>query len=716
MRNGRSQALVLALVGALLLPEPTSQAQTKLSVKNLAKAPAKKGVDLQLSSVKTPLVFEPNKGQADPAFQWIGRGAGFRVGLAANGATIEFRDRTVARPSKPVLPDVNQLTRAAPSKGSHSTLLKLRLAGSSGWKVAGASPTGGISNYFIGKTAASWRTDIPHYGQVKATGVYQGIDLVFHGNENALEYDFVVAPGADPKRIQLQFEGAAGLQVDKATGELVLSTKSGVELRHAKPTIYQEIGGKKVKVPGGFSVLKGDTAGFRLESYDPKHPLVIDPTISFVRFLGGSDTDEANGVTVDALGNSYVTGQTYSGNFPVHGGVVDGSKSGDSDAFVTKLTPDGSILFSTFLGGGDNEQGAGVAADASGVYVVGQSWSDDFPTRQPLQNGKRGNADAFVTKLSPSGNRLVYSTYLGGGNGENVGGIAVDASQSAYVVGFTLSSDFPVILGGYDTSEPNGGFTPHGFISKLSPAGTSLVYSTYLAGSRTDSISAIAIDASLSAYVTGETCSPDFPYAGYQSNEFSGGCSTFVTKVSPAGDSLVYSTSLGETSIGAGIVVDATGDAFVAGTYCGGCDKNSGSFAYVAKLLPTGKLGFLTYLNGSDGVSSGYGVGLDLNGEAYVVGDTTSTTFPGAPPLTPNPTAGFLVKMDKNGQGPLYTVFLGAAIYSVAVFQPRPRVVALPTYPTIYTAGYRFTGGVSPGHQDAFVVKLSEAPVIVNQP
>ena len=705
----------LAVLGVCLLTPPLAYAQTKVPVGKMAKAPKQKGADLQLSPVKTPLVFEPNRGQADSAFQWIGRGAGFRVGLGSDGATIEFRDRNAASGPKPAIPDLKQQAKAkGKSKGAHPTLVKLHLTGSSGWKVAGASPTGGISNYFIGKTAANWRTDIPQYAQVKATGVYQGIDLVFHGNESALEYDFVVAPGADPKRIQIQFEGAASLQVDKANGDLVLSTGSGEELRHAKPTIYQEIGGKKVKVPGGFAVLKGDTAGFTFEKYDPKRPLVIDPTISFVRFLGGSDTDEAEGVTVDGRGNSYVTGQTYSGNFPAHGGVVDGSKSGDSDAFVTKLTPEGNVLFSTFLGGGDNDRGAGVAADASGVYVSGQSWSDDFPLRQPLQNSLHGDADVFVAKLSPSGNRLVYSTYLGGKNGENGGGIAVDASQSAYVVGFTTSPDFPVVLGSYDTSEPNGGFTPRGFISKLSPSGTILTYSTYLSGSGLASISAIAIDSALSAYVTGENCSPDFPFAGYQTNEFSGGCSTFVTKVSPAGDSLVYSTSLGETTIGAGIAVDATGDAYVSGSYCGGCDKSSGSFAYVAKLLPTGKIGYLTYLNGSDGSSFGRGVGLDLNGDAYVVGDTTSTTFPGAPPLTPNPTAGFLVKMDKNGQAPLYTVFLGAAITSVAVAQPRSPTVVVPSYPTIFTAGYRFTGGVGPGHEDAFVVKLSEAPVIVN--
>jgi len=590
----------------------------------------------------------------------------------------------------------------------------LHLTGSGGWKPAGTGATGGISNYFLGNKPANWHTDIPQYAQVKATGVYPGIDLVFHGNEGTLEYDFVVGPGADPKQIQVQFEGAASLEVDKASGDLVLKTAKGEELRHTQPKIYQEIGGKKVSVKGGFQVLKSDTAGFSLEKYDAKTPLVIDPTISFVRFLGGSDTDIANAVTVDGLGNTYVTGRTYSGNFPAYGGVIDGSKSGDSDAFVTKLGPEGFIQFSTFLGGGDDDVGYGIACDASGVYVAGQTWSDDFPRREALQDQQNGNSDGFVTKLSPLGNRLVYSTYLGGENGDQAGPIAVDATQSAYVAGFTTSQGFPTVLGSYDTQEPNEGFRPVGFISKLSPSGTKLVYSTFLSGSGyVDSISGIAIDSALSAYVTGETCSKDFPYAGYESNSYGGSCETFVSKLSPAGDSLIYSAALGvETTIGTGIVVDSTGAAYISGSFCGQCDKNSGSFAFAAKLLPTGKISYLIYLNGSDGSSFGQGIAIDLNGEAYIVGNTSSTTFPGAPPVTPNPTAGFLVKLDKAAV-PLYTVFLGAAINAVAVTQAKPH--PLPTYPSIYTAGYRYTGGVASGHEDAFVVKLSEAPIIVNQ-
>jgi hypothetical protein len=594
----------------------------------------------------------------------------------------------------------------------------LRLVGGNPLTLSAADGTGGISNYFIGANPANWLTDIPHYAQLKATGVYDGIDLVFHGNEGAVEYRFLVAAGADPKQIQLQFQGAASLNVDTNTGELVLATPGGAQVRHGQPKIYQEIEGKKASVKGGFKILKDDTAGFAVEGYDPKHPLVIDPTISFVRFLGGSDTDEANSVIVDGLGYTYVTGQTYSGNFPVTGGVIQGGKSGGSDAFVTKLGTSGYIMFSTFLGGGDDDSGNGITVDATGVYVSGQTHSNDFPVKQPYQSGKKGDADIFVSKLSPLGNHLVYSTYLGGSDGENGGAIAIDGYQSAYVAGFTTSKDFPIV-NGYEYFPGDGDFAPvNGFVAKLSPNGVSLVYSTYLGGSQVDSISAIAVDNSLSVYVTGETFSPDFPFAGYQSMWFpaSGNGSAFLTKLSPQGNTLIYSTSLGlETTIGTGVAVDPDGNAYVAGTYCSPCSGANG-FGFAAKTSPEGKLIYLNYLGGTDGVSQAQGVAVDAEGDTYIVGSTSSTTFPGAPPITPNPTAGFLAKFDGGGNGPLYTVFLGAEINSVAVVRPTPRSPVVPTYPIIYTAGYRFTGGTAPSDLDAFVVQLTEAPSVITHP
>jgi Beta-propeller repeat len=451
-------------------------------------------------------------------------------------------------------------------------------------------------------------------------------------------------------------------------------------------------------------------------TYDSKLPLVIDPTVRFTRFLSGSNTDEAMSIAFDGVGNSYVTGTTDSVNFPVLGGI--GGNASGSDAFVTKLSPTGAVLFSTYLGGGGDDAGMGIAVDASGVYVTGRTGSLDFPVRQPLQPFLNGVNDAFVTKLSPLGNALVYSTFLGGSSGEEGWAITVDASQSAYVAGETNSKDFRVVRG-YEFFPPGDTmFVPfNGFVAKLSPSGTSLVYSTYLGGSDLDAATAITIDSSLSAYVAGVTCSSDFPFAGLHSLAFPGMCTAFVTKLSPAGDSVIYSTYLPAANIqtGAGIALDASGNAYVTGTNIFGSGITAAEEVYATKVLTTGALGYFIFLRGNDGFAAGHGIATDEAGNAYVVGSTSSTSFPGAPPIKPNPTAGFLVKLDPNGVGPLYTTFLGLRINGVAVNKPRPRP-PVQTFATIYTTGARFAGGTDASNLDAFVVKLDEAPVIVVNP
>ena len=669
----------------------------------------------QLPATSIPLVFEPNLGQAAAEVQWLARGSGFRMGLTSDGATIEVRDRTMPPPSKRHFRDPLAAARpSAKQQAIRGSLVKLRLIGAAGWKMVGGNPTGGISNYFIGNQQDHWQVNIPHYSQVTATGVYHGIDLVFRGNQGIPEYDFVVAPGANPRQIRLQFEGAASLRMDRERGDLVLMTSNGIELRHAQPNIYQEVAGKKVRVRGGYEVRPDGTAGFTLGTFNPKVPLIIDPTVRFTTFLSGSDSDEAFGVAFDGAGNSYVTGSTDSGNFPTVGGI-QGNASG-TDAFVTKLSPTGAILFSTYLGGGDEDDGMAVAADASGVYVTGRTASSDFPVRQPLQPSLKGDNDAFVTKLSPLGNTLVYSTFLGGSGGEEGWSIAVDASQSAYVAGETMSKDFQVVRGFEFFPSGDTEFVPiNGFVAKLSPGGTSLVYSTYLGGSAPDAATGIAVDSSLSAFVIGETCSTDFPFAGLQSNPYPGTCTAFVTKLSPTGDSIIYSTYLANNiESGAGIALDTAGNAYVAGTSFFGSGVSARDDVYVAKILPTGAFGYLRFIFGNDGFAAAHGIASDPAGNAYVVGTTSSTSLPGAPPIHPNPEAGFLMKFDPSGNGPLYTTFLGLKINGVAVDKRPPIIV--PTYATIYTAGVRLTGGTAASNQDAFVVKLDEAPVIVVHP
>ncbi|WP_433983809.1 hypothetical protein RBB78_24230 [Tunturiibacter empetritectus] len=243
--------LPLAVTATLLVVAPAVQTQTRPNIQPTTQTP--KGVEVQLSSAKTALVFEPNRGQAASDFQWIGRGAGFRLGITSDGATLEFGEHAAAKPARPLFPSASQLRKLQTKpKSAQSTLVKLHLSGSSGWKPMGTKPTGGISNYFIGKMPAGWHTDIPQYEQVKVPSVYKGVDLIFHGDESVLEYDFVLAPGADPRQIQLQFEGAATLEVDKGNGDLVLAMANKTELRHAQPKIYQEVGGKRVPVKGDF--------------------------------------------------------------------------------------------------------------------------------------------------------------------------------------------------------------------------------------------------------------------------------------------------------------------------------------------------------------------------------------------------------------------------------------------------------------------------------
>jgi hypothetical protein len=653
----------------------------------------------QPEAFSRPLVFEPNRGQAPANMQWLARGAGFQLGFTSEGATLALLERLEEEPSSTLLPEPFELPQAARTTASPQvSTVKLRLFGSRAWQTTGLEPTGGASNYFLSDQPENWLTDVHHYARVTATGVYEGVDVVFYGREGILEYDFIVAPGADPQQIQLEFDGAANIRLDKDSGDLVLTTSSGREVRNGQPKVYQQIGDRMVDVKSSYQLLSNGRAAFTLADYDRQHPLVIDPTVTFTTFLRGSNADAGHSIAVDTAGNAYVTGETYSNNFPILAGFQ--GDAGDIDAFVTKLSPTGAILFSTYLGGSKVDFGMGIAVDSSGVYVSGHTRSSNFPKKQPMQPFR--NDDAFVTKLSLLGNAIVYSTFLGGTQSEYGYGITVDSSQSAYVAGQTYSKDFPVV-GGFQHYPNDPLFVPiNGFVAKLSPAGTSLVYSTYLGGTNLDYVSSIAIDASLAAHVTGETCSPDFPFAGFNSLPYPGTCTGFVTKLSPQGNAVGYSTFLvNNIKDSTGIALDAAGNAYVTGISTYPTPPTLTQHVFVAKLTVWGSLYYFRYLRGNDGSAWAESIATDANGNAYVVGATTSTSFPGAPPITPNPYAGFLVRYDPNGNGPFNTVFLGAQINDVAVFRRPP-----PNYPSIYTTGYRYTGGTAFPNRDAFVVKL----------
>jgi hypothetical protein len=572
-----------------------------------------------------PLAFEPNVGQTDPQVRFLARGGGMTAFFTDTETTMVLsRSRHANRPA-------GLGREEAPAGEVERTVVRMKLENASrSRRATGLERLPGISNYFIGNDPAKWRTGVPHYARVQYEGVYPGISLVWYGSQRKLEYDFVVAAGADPKRIQVAYEGVESVGVEPG-GDLVLRTALG-EVRQQKPQVYQEIGGKRVEVEAQYAVVAHSRVSFELARYDRKQELRIDPVVLvYSTYLGGSGDDVGSGIAVDGAGSAYVTGGTSSTNFPIQAPyqATNQGQYGNGNVFVTKLTPAGNALvYSTYLGGSGRDFGSGIAVDGAGsAYVTGLTESTNFPTQSAYQaTFQGGTLDAFVTKLTPAGNALAYSTYLGGSGDDYGNGIAVDAAGSAYVTGFSGSANFP-------TKSPYqaklNGF-PAVFVTKLTPAGNALVYSTYLGGA--GMAGGIAVDGAGSAYVTGETGSPDFPTQSPYQGTYQGSGDVFVTKLTPAGNALAYSTYLGGSGIdyGNGISVDAAGSAYVTG-FTGSTNfptqspyqaTQGGLYdAFVTKLTPAGNaLVYSTYLGGGGVDDVGRAIAVDGAGSAYVTG------------------------------------------------------------------------------------------------
>jgi hypothetical protein len=603
---------------------------------------------------KLPLGFEANTGQTDKRVKFLSHGRGYTLFLTRNEAVL-------AVPK----------TAAVPGDGSAtSRVLRMKLVGANpAASVTGAEELRGKSNYFIGKDPSKWRTNVPNYAQVKYPAIYPGVDLLYYGNQDGqLEYDFVVAPGADPSAIRLNIAGdsvsaAKGAQPlplrISSDGDLV-ARMDGREIRLHKPVIYQNesdgtehgSGGGRAMRKGRFILTASNQVRFALGSYDHAKPLIIDPVLSYSTYLGGSSVGASTGnaIAVDSSGSAYITGTTNQTDFPTQDAFQPTFGSG-GDAFITKFSPSGStLIYSTFLGGSDGASGAGIAVDASGaVYVTGETSSTDFPTLNPIQaalGGPEGSTiNAFVTKFAPSGAALVYSTYYGGTAGTRGTAIAVDAGGDAYVTGFTNGT-----LTTVNALQPVSGGDADAFIAKLNPAGTAFIYATYLGGSGSDFGTAIAVDIGGNAYVAGSTASTDFPthapfLASYPS---SGGGSSFVAKINSGGSALVYSTYFGGSvyEIANAIAVDGSGDAYIAGLTSSTnlptknpvqatnlAAAGGGSTGFVTEFNPTGSaLVYSTYLGGSGGDQM-TAIAVDADGNTYVGGITSSVDFPTVNPL-----------------------------------------------------------------------------------
>ena len=659
---------------------------------------------------RLPVRFEANRGQSDSRVKFLSRVGGYTLFLTQSEAVWALAGDTQTR-----------------AKNNRASVLRMKLAGSNpSPAVEGTGQLPGTSNYMIGSDSSRWLSEVPGFARVEYKSVYAGVDLAYYGASGQLEYDFRVAPGADPRAIRLSFAGAQSMRVDAATGDLVLRA-GGRELRHHAPVAYQEKDGARQLVASRFRINGRREVGFELGRYDATRSLVIDPTLSYSTYVGGTGGGRASAIAVDSEGNAYVTGFTGGGTFPVTPGAFQTTfKDGPfihTDYFVTKINASGTALvYSTYLGGTSDEAmvGGGIAVDAGGnAYVTGGSASADFPTTpgafQTTKAGTGSNSNAVVAKLNPTGTALVYSTFLGGGD-EVAYGIAVTSDGKACVTGVTTSNAFPLTANAFQTTLAGGtGLPGDAFITQFNPTGSALEYSTLLGGNGTENFnySAIAVDGAGKIYVAGKTSSPGQPNntfpvtAGAFQTTYGGGTAdAFAAKIDPAqsgAQSLVYSTFLGGNSldVGLGIAVDAGGNAYVSGgsfspnypVTAGAHDTTNGGSGdiFVTKLNPTGTaLVYSTFVGGA-GNEAGSAIALDSEGRAWVTGPTGSADYPVTADAYQPVFAGDydfgVTRLSADGSQVEYSTFLGGSFFDYSTG------IAVDSNGDAYVTGYGGGGG-----------------------
>lgn len=673
-----------------------------------------------------PLSFEEHRGQANSDARFVSRGPGYTLCLTPSESRFALRDR------------------------QSSFGLKL-IDSSPDPTVEGVEVLPGKSNYFIGNDPSQWRTDVVNYSRVRYRAVYPGVDLIYDGQQGRLEYDFVVAPRTDPKQIRFDLADAGQIKIDEL-GNLVFAAGEAT-LRLRKPTIYQVIEDRRQVVEGGYHIDQESQISFEIGNYDSNKELIIDPVVEYSTYFGGSGSDIGYAIAIDSQNNIYITGQTSSGNLPLKN-PYDNTLEGANDAFVMKLNSAGTtLLFSTYIGGRNpGDRGWGIAVDRSGnVYFTGETNSLNFPVVNAAQPNFRGNVDAFAAKLNVSGNVLLYSTYLGGTLFDSAYAIALDQFDSAYIVGRTDSTSFPV----KNALQPALRGQRDAFVTKLDADGA-LVFSTFLggepavAGGRDDEAGyGVAIDSLQNIYLTGFTSSPSFPIVNGLQPTFGGVEDAFIAKLNASGSAIVYSTFLGGTRVdnGRGIAVDSFGDVCVTGytissdfpvlnalqpEYGGNTD------AFVAKLNASGKAFiYSTYIGGSgeentglvsDNVPTG-AIAVDNLGNVYLTGKTESIDFPLVRPVQPalrGDNDAFILKLDPAGSALIYSTYLGSSFTGNTGFDERGLGLAIDPFGTVFVTGQvlkndlmtvfpvqaNYGGGLS----DAFIAKISTPEIITPAP
>jgi hypothetical protein len=731
----------------------------------------KQKADLTRDYGKLPLVFEANGGQTAPEVHYLAHGQGYQLFLTSQEAVLALR--RPASGAKPAKGASLLLARRAPNAIVRASTLRMHFDGANpAAEIAGTNPLPGRVNYFIGNDPQKWHTDIPSYEAVRYQGIYPGVDVLFYGHGQSLEYDFVVAPGADPEAIALSIAGARKLELDSRGDALMEVTGGKVVLQ--KPVIYQETNGVRREIAGNYSIAHDRQIRFSVAAYDHTQPLIVDPLLNYSTYVGGESFDAAAGIALDTAGNAYIAGRTTSTTFPQMN-PVSGTTPADlseGTVFVSELNPTGTaLLYSTYLGGSGNgsfgEAATAIAVDTASpanVYLTGFTGSTDFPVStvllpsqgQPGPAGTSTGGSAFITKLAPSASgsaQLAYSSYLGGDTSDEGFGIAVDGSGNAYIAGETMSTNFPQkgtqITPGQTSSAGDAFLTK---IDTTASGAASLVYSTYLGGSGAgsnflpfgDVALGIVIDTSSDAYVVGSTTSTDFPTAGtaVAGSEACGANtngSAFISVINTTAQTLTYSHCLSGNNyeaafgitLGTGVPAVATKVAYITGT------TGSSNFPVTANSIPpagtvqfgvafvsllntaTGTLQYSTYLGGTNS-DTGFSIGSDSSGNAYVTGLTVSKDFPitqGALEAALNNPTGeaFISKISPNGNGVadlVYSSYFGGQATNTLTTPDEGRGIAV-SATNAYIAGQMASPDM-PVSSGAFQTSLRAAGATAN--
>ena len=705
------------------------------------------------SRVGWPLFFELAAAQPDSPQSMVARGPNYLLRISANQVDFLLR-----KPQPATARDSLRRDEAARLAGVEARLVQVSFVSASSLAVVnGVGELEGKVNYLLGNDPTQWRSQVPIFSKAEVRDLYPGINLLYYGNGQQLEYDFTIAPKADPSLIRLHFDGVDRLSVNPQ-GELIVGLGEA-ELRQHRPVIYQLVGGVRREVSGGYRMADDRTVCFTVGKYNPDFPLIIDPAFTYSTYLGGNGGDTGLSIKVDKNGSVYLAGETLSSQFPpaqnktpfqsqFHGGTVSG------DAFVAKLDNTGlQLLYLTYLGGSGDDGAYDLAIDANGnAYITGFTVSADFPTKNAIYNKISGTADvtfhvypydAFVAELNTNGSALVYSTFLGGTDKDLGSAIAVDPAGYAYVTGYTYSTNFPIL----NAAQKSMGGVDDVFVAKLAPGGTHLVYSTYLGGLLSDEGEGIATDAAGYAYVTGYTTSTNFPVTpqAWQTLLNGTGASisvydAFLARFAPDGKGPLYSTFLGggENDFGYRIAVANSGDVFVSGITqstnffhtnafgltLGENGTNAVNFdAFLTRFDPAGIPRYSAQFGGT-GNDIAWDVAVDSIGRAFVVGTTLSTNFPFAHQfgLFRSSSAGgkdvFVVVFNTNAEPVLLSAYLGGSAddfgYAIAVDSEANFYISgmtlSPAFPTTTGALSRSLSGSS----DSFVAKIRLADPVLS--